>query len=255
MLSAKSEQFLIELRMYLMQRGKSDEDINGIVDELESHLIESEQNGRSVESIVGKDPEQYMKSINESLPVATRELLVLIPATILVILAYLAVVPALSGTFSLSHNVLLWGAVPVLVTLAIYALVLTKGLPKLHESPVKMALLILGVNLLTIGLWVLLYVWLGKQADTSYFVATAAQNYLIAAICIVIFIVYALYTKSWITIIVAAIISIGPIAGRWIPQDVNENPVYIVVAAVLSFAVVAFLLWRLFRQSGEKSMN
>lgn len=253
MLSKKSEQFLLELRMYLMQRGKKDDDINGIVDELESHLIESEQNGKSVESIVGKDPKQYMKSINESLPVATKELLVLIPATILVILAYLAYVPALSGTFSLSHNVLLWGTVPVLITLAVYALVLTKGLPKLHASPWKMGLLVLGVNILTIGLWVLLYLWLGKQTDTSYFVASNAQNYLIVALCLLVFVLYTIYTKTWITIIVAGIISIGPLLGRWIPQDVNENPLYITIAGVVCVVVVGGLLWLLFRKTGEQA--
>lgn len=56
MLSMKSEQFLVELRMYLLQRGKKDEDINGIVEELEVHLIEAENKGKSVDTIIGKKP-------------------------------------------------------------------------------------------------------------------------------------------------------------------------------------------------------
>ncbi|ANU15879.1 NADH dehydrogenase [Planococcus maritimus] len=245
MLSAKSEQFLIELRMYLMQRGKSDEDIQGIVDELESHLIESEKNGKSVESIVGKDPKQYMKSIGASLPVATKELMILIPATLLVILAYLAYVPALSEDFKLSQTVL-WGIIPVVISLIVYSSLIFKMLPKLHAKPVKQGIIAVAVSTGVIGFWVAFYLWMVPETASAYFTATAEQNYVILAICVVIFIAYALYTKSWITIVVAALMSAGPLAENWIPQEVNEDPAYIVLAigvfVLIGIAIVWFLM-------------
>jgi len=247
MLSAKSEQFLVELRMYLMQRGKSDEDINEVVNELESHLIESEKNGKSVESIVGKDPKQYMKSIGESLPIASKELVVLIPATVLVILAYLAYLPALSGDFKLSGMVL-WGIIPVVLSLMVYSSLIFKVFPKFHDKPVKLGVIAAAVSTLVIGFWVVFYLWMVPQTESAYFTATAEQNYLILAVCLAAFIAYALYTKSWITIVVAALMSAGPLGEKWIPKDVNENPVYIAMAIVIFVLIGIGFIWLLLRK-------
>lgn len=253
MLSTKSEQFLLELRLYLIQRGKSDDDINDIVEELESHLVESEKNGETVESVVGNDPKQYMKSIGKTLPTDKKELLILIPSSILVILSYLCYVPAIEGSFRISQNILLWGSIIVLLTLTVYAFVLFKGLPKLHNSPVKFGLLMVGVSVLVIGTWVGLYFWMNQKVDSNYFVSTAEQSYMIAAFCILVFILYALYTKSWITIIVAGVMSIGPILERLIPREINEDPFYIGLTLV-GVLVIAFLLIIYFvRKSRKKS--
>lgn len=254
MLSAKSEQFLLELRMHLIQHGKNDEDINSIVEELQSHLVESEENGKSVESIIGKDPKQYMKSIGKSLPTDKKELFVLIPSTLLVILAYLCYIPAMDGNFRVSQNILVWGSMVVLLTLAVYAFILFKGLPKLHNSPVKFGFLILGVNVLVVGAWVGIYFWANQKVDSNYFIASINQNYMIVAICILIFILYALYTKSWITIIVAAVMSIGPVGERLLPQQINEDPLYISIT-LIGMLVIAFLLIIYFIRKNKKKTN
>lgn len=252
MLSAKSEQFLIELRMYLIQHGKKDEDINSIVNELESHLVESEKNGKSVESIVGKDPKQYMKSIGDSLPIDKSGLLVLIPSTILVILAYLCYVPAVEGNFRVSQNILVWGLVLVLLTLGVYAFVFFKGLPKLQKSAIKFGLLMVGVNVLVVGAWVGIYFWVNQKVDSNYFVATSEQSYMIAAFCILVFILYALYNKSWITIIVAAVMSIGPIGEKFIPQEVNQDPLYISITIIGLLIIAVMLIIYFIKKNREK---
>lgn len=254
MLSAKSEQFLLELRMHLIQHGKNDEDVNSIVEELESHLVESEKNGKSVESIVGNDPKQYIKSIGKTLPTDKKELFVLIPSTILVILAYLCYVPAIEGNFRISQNILLWGSIIVLLTLAVYAFVLFKGFPKLHNYPVKFGLLMVGVSVLVVGTWVGLYFWVNQKVDSNYFVATAEQSYIIAAVCILVFTLYALYTKSWITIIVAGVMSVGPIVERLIPQNINEDPFYISLT-LIGMLIIAVLLILYFIRKSKKKTN
>lgn len=254
MLSAKAQQFLLELRMYLIQHGKNDGDINSIVEELEIHLAESEKNGKSVESIIGNEPKQYMKSIGKSLPTDKWELFVLIPSTILVILAYLCYVPAMDGNFKVSQNILVWGSLLVSLTLAVYAFALFKGFPKLHNSPVTFGLLMLGINIVIIGVWVGVYFWANQRADSTYFIATTEQNYLIAAFCILIFILYALYTKSWITIIVAAVMSIGPIGEKLIPQHINEDPFYISITFIV-LAVIAVLLIIYFVKKSRKKQK
>ena len=255
MLSAKSEQFLIELRMYLIQHGKSDADINDIVGELESHLLESEQNGKDVESIVGKDPKQYMKTIGEALPTDKQELLILIPATILVILAYLCYIPAIAGNFQISQNILLWGSFPVLFSLIMFSFVLFKGFPKFHASPVKLGILISLVNVLVVGVWVGSYFWINQRTDSNYFIATSEQSYGIAAVCILIFISYAIYTKSWITIIVAAVMTISPVGEKLIPKEVNEDPFYITWTVVGILLITALLIVYFVKKKKEKPFD
>ncbi|WP_249929422.1 hypothetical protein [Planococcus maritimus] len=71
---------------------------------------------------------------------------------------------------------------------------------------------------------------------------------MILAICVVIFIAYALYTKSWITIIVAALMSAGPLAENWIPQDVNEDPAYIALAIGVFVLIGIAIVWFLMRK-------
>jgi uncharacterized membrane-anchored protein len=59
MLSNKSERFLVELRMHLMSKGKNDNEINEITEELEDHLLQAEAEGKDVTHIVGESPKEY----------------------------------------------------------------------------------------------------------------------------------------------------------------------------------------------------
>ena len=67
MVSKQAEQFLVELRMYLISKGKNDQEINEITEELEVHLMEAEAAGKDVSHIIGDSPKNYMKSIGESM--------------------------------------------------------------------------------------------------------------------------------------------------------------------------------------------
>lgn len=72
MLSKESEQFLSNLRAYLLTSGKKESEILEIVDELESHLQEAEENGKSVQDIVGQSPAAYMESIRDEMKTDVR---------------------------------------------------------------------------------------------------------------------------------------------------------------------------------------
>ncbi|MFD0772183.1 NADH dehydrogenase subunit [Bacillus sp. CGMCC 1.60114] len=241
MLSTKSEQFLVELRMYLLQRGKKDEDINEIVDELEIHLTEVEKRGKSVEHIIGASRKQHMKNIGKELPVDKEGLMKIIPLAVLAIVAYMCFPPAIRGQFHVSQNILLFGSLPLFLALAVFAITLFKGIPKVYPSTKKSLFLVLLANFIAIGGWLVFFFWMDGQFDTDYFVATTMQNYVIAAICILIFVLFALYTKSWITIVVALTMCIDPILKRIIPSEINKDPRYITVTIIGCVIVGVFL--------------
>ncbi|MCM3738305.1 NADH dehydrogenase subunit [Bacillus cytotoxicus] len=249
MLSTKSEQFLIELRMYLLQRGKKDEDINEIVDELEIHLTEAEKRGQSVDHIIGESRKQHMKNIGKELPVDKKGLMQVIPAAILVIIAYMAFPPALRGQFKISQNILLFGSLPLFLAFSVFTITLLKGIPKVYPSTKKSLFLMLLANCIAIGGWLVFYFWIDGKMDTNYFVATPTQNYIIAGVCMLIFVLFALYTKSWITIFAVFTICIGPIAERIIPSEINKDPRYITATIIVCTVIAVFLAIYFYRKA------
>jgi uncharacterized membrane-anchored protein len=66
-LSKKSEKFIDDLKLYLFSSGKNDNEIKEITEELEVHLYEAEQNGKSIDQIVGASPKEYMMSISSEM--------------------------------------------------------------------------------------------------------------------------------------------------------------------------------------------
>lgn len=107
-------------------------------------------------------------------------------------------------------------------------------------------------NFIAIGVWLGFYFWMNKQIDTDYFVATTLQNYSIAAVCILIFIMFAMYTKSWITIFVAFSMCIDPILERVIPGEINKDPLYITVT-IIGCVVIGICLGIYFYKKKKKS--
>ncbi|WP_407271161.1 hypothetical protein [Radiobacillus sp. PE A8.2] len=254
MISKQSEQFLIELRMYLISKGKNDEEINQITEELEDHLLEAEAAGKDIKHIIGESPKQYMKSIGKSMDTDFRELAGLIPLLIVLLAAYLGFVPALSGEFAVSAIIIVIAVVAALVCMSIYTLFLYKGLPKLFHKKWAFIVAVSLTNIIVTGLGVLLLLWYQEQNFEATFVATPFQNHIIAAVCVLIFIGAAFYTKTWFTIIIPLIIAIGPITNRFIPSEINEDPMYIAITIILIAAITAFVIFIMVRKR-KKSVD
>ncbi|MGN1401989.1 MAG: NADH dehydrogenase subunit [Bacillus sp. (in: firmicutes)] len=253
MLSKKAERFLVELRLYLIRNGKSDREIDRITKELEAHLIEAEQNGKNIHKVIGKNPRQYMKSIGEEMPMDKKGLLTLIPMTILLILAFLSFSPALEGEFTLSKNILLYGSLMVVLSLLVYTLFLFKIVPQTFQKDAYLYTAFGLISAIVIGGWVLFLLWMKKQPDTILFTATSMENYLIAGVCVLIFIAFAIYAKSWFIVIIAALMAIGPVGEKLIPEQINHNPVYIVIAAIL--CAILLICFFYFMNKKLKSTN
>ncbi|MDF2040254.1 DUF1129 family protein [Cytobacillus oceanisediminis] len=253
MVSKESEQFLTELRFYLMSKGKNDDEINEITEELEVHLMEAEADGKDVSYIIGDSPKQYMKSIGESMSTDYRQLAGLVPMMILLLGAYVSVGPAIEGNFSLSKGMLWIAIIAGSIAVGAYSLLIFRVLPKFLHSKWS-AVLLLGAGVAVTGLMVMILLWNQKQGFEPIFTATPFQNNVIVAVCAVIFIVSAIYTKTWFTIIIPLFLSVGPIANRFIPQDVNEDPTYILYTLIAFVIIAAFMIF-IFMAKRKKMLN
>lgn len=107
---------------------------------------------------------------------------------------------------------------------------------------------------MAIGGWVGFYFWLDGRLDTDYFVATTTQNYIIASICVLIFILFASYTKSWLIIGAAFTMCIGPILEQVIPSEINKDPMYITLTIIISI-VIGILLVIYFYKKAKTTSN
>ncbi len=101
-LSVKSRKFLDDLRVYLFSSGKNDEEIKEIAEELEGHLCEAEQNGKSIDQIVGASPKEYMMTISSEMKTDYRSWAKYIPLIIIGSVSFTIFGDLIQGTLSYS---------------------------------------------------------------------------------------------------------------------------------------------------------
>lgn len=253
MLSKEAEQFILELRMYLMSKGKNEQEIEEVILELEDHLLQAEAEGRNIKDITGDSPREYMKSISREMSFDKREFLTLAPMTVLLISAFLVFTPALREDFSLS-KISVWGIIIVtILSIFLYGFLIVRVLPKFFNSK-WFYVIALATFLVVTGFFVIVE-WLDND---PFFVATPLQNKLLVIGCIVIFVAWAIYAKTWMTIIVPFFLSWGPMAERFIPDHINEDPFYIALTVMIFtlIAIIGGILFFLYRKNKKnKTIN
>lgn len=251
MISKKAERFLVELRLYLISKGKNDKEMNEIIEEIEDHIIEAESEGKDITHIVGKSPKEYMKSIGQSMETDYSQIAALIPVMILLLVAYASLVPAIEGNFRLDSGIILIALIGGIFGLAIYSLFLFKMLPKLFHS--KWVLFIgVFISLFVTGLLVLIIFWYRSNSFEPIFIASPFQNKLIVFLCITIFIGSAIYTKSWISIVIPLFISLGPVTSLLIPEDINEDPFYIIITCLILLVISIVFFYFLIKKGPKR---
>lgn len=250
MLSKQAHQFIIELKMYLMSKGKNDQEINVVIDELSDHLLQAEAAGKNIKDIIGSSPRSYMKSIGQEMGFDIKEFLILTPMTALLLMSYVCFAPAILGEFSLSKLGMFGAIVGAVLSLSLYGFLLVRVLPKMFYS--KWFYLIVGLTyILLTGFFVLVYLF-DKE---PFFIATPLQNNLILLGCILIFIIWAIYSKAWISIVIPIFISFGPIANRFIPKNINEDPFYITLGFIFGVLCLIIVFYFLFKNEKKKSIS
>lgn len=250
MLSKQANQFIIELKMYLMSKGKNDQEINEVIDELSDHLLQAEAAGKNIKDIIGVSPRAYMKSIGQEMGFDIKQFLILTPMTALLLIAYVCFSPAISGEFSLSKMGVFGAIGGSALSLILFGFLLVRVLPKMFYS--KWFYIIVGLAyLLLTGFFVLVYLF-DKE---PFFIATPLQNNLILLGCILIFIIWSVYSKTWISILIPFFMSVGPIAERFIPENINKDPFYIKLTIIFCVICLIIEFYFLFKKRKKKSIS
>ncbi|MEH7491356.1 HAAS domain-containing protein [Neobacillus niacini] len=101
-LSGKSKKFIDDLKLYLFSSGKNEKETKEITEELEVHLYEAEQNGKSINQIVGASPKEYMMSISSEMKTDYRAWAKYVPLIIIGAMSFSILGDLIQGPLSYS---------------------------------------------------------------------------------------------------------------------------------------------------------
>ncbi|WP_456278969.1 HAAS domain-containing protein [Bacillus sp. AK128] len=246
MLSKKSEEFTDNLRMYLMMSGKNEREIKELVEELQEHLKEAEKSGRSIDDIIDQSPEEYMDSLKREMKTDYKQLIKLLPIYFLGVIAYLLMGPAIRGEFEI--NIIQVAGFPILaaVGLVVYVYFLQQAGRKQYSNKRFFLGGMIAYSLVSVTAILLLLA--SNFIVDPFFIGNGTSDVIVILICSCIFITTAIWSKSWVSIWLPAILFIPDAFSRFTSLS-DISILYISMGSFLLIFVVIFLtLWRLEKQ-------
>lgn len=236
-LSKKSEEFIANVRMYLMTSGKNEREIDEIAEELEDHLSELERRGESIDRITGGSPKEYLASLEREMDNDYAGWFKYVPAFLLSFAAFSAMGPAIRGEFSL--NLIQLIGYPIVAVLVI---VLYRGMFRKMAvdqwSNKKLFLAAGSLSMLTVLLFI--GVLLASTFITDpFYTAGRTGNLVVILLSATALTAAAVMLGSWLLIT----IPIGLFVPEWLIHSMNlPEETKLMASAVVPFLVVALVI-------------
>ncbi|WP_422124059.1 HAAS domain-containing protein [Planococcus sp. X10-3] len=237
-LSKDSQEFIANLKLYLMTSGKKDSEIKEITEELRGHLEDAESRGKNLDTVTGGSPEAYMKNISNEMTTDFYGLVKLMPMFILLLIAYFITGSAIRGDLSFSLLKLI--AFPLIAVASISAYIVTfRQMATKKWSTKKELTIFISIQLITVGLMSAV-LFLDIFYFQPFYIPSREVMWIIAAVGVIIFIIGAIWSKTWITVIIPLFL-IGPDFVMNF-MDVDEMmAVYINMGSMFSLFVLLML--------------
>ncbi|MET3574219.1 HAAS domain-containing protein [Bhargavaea ullalensis] len=236
-LSAKSEEFLANLRMYLMTSGKSEREIDEVADELRDHLQELESRGESIDNITGGSPKRYMQSLEEEMADDRAGWFKYLPAFILSFAAFSAMGPAIRGEFEL--NVVQLIGFPAVASLTVFLYwLLFRRMAGGSWSNRKLFGMGAGLSVLTIVLFVAVLL-VGSLLMEPFYSASSTGNVIVILLSATAFAASAAMLRSWILVFIPMALFLP----EWlIRHSAMEEETKLIVSSFVPFLAVAVVI-------------
>ncbi|WP_366248300.1 hypothetical protein [Terribacillus aidingensis] len=246
-LSKESQAFLENLRIYLFASNKKEEEVSELLEELEDHLYEAEQNGKSIVHIIGKSPKAYMREIEAEVEKDGRFWLIFVPLIMLNAFAYLIMNKAIADDRSYSLLALIGNPIVFIVTIfLLFSLYRFTAANKVSKKVTITLYLLMGIAPAVMFMGIML---------TDLFIETPAitisplmNTVVIIAACFV-FIAAALYWKAWISVIVPSVLYIPQVILRYI--DIAEESKLIIILSIIIVFSLSLIIWQLIQNKKD----
>lgn len=246
MLSKEAEKFLREFRVEMMAHGKQDEAIDDMEAELEDHLIQAEQDGKSVESITGGSVKEYLKNISGEMPVVNN-----IKRYITLFIVYLAgilTVPTLiAGTFEWTlSNLLYYAIIIVLGPLVLYAvfkkIIVNYTSFRTEKIDFKGYASIFVFSILFMAFLVGSLFLVRNYPLVTFFEPASGVNITIGFILLAVLVIGSLLMKQWFYAVLAFLLAAPEIIAQIFADGGPQSENYIIISSIV-LLVVAILLF------------
>ncbi|KAA0547224.1 hypothetical protein FZW96_14485 [Bacillus sp. BGMRC 2118] len=241
MLSKKGEAFIDNLRMYLMVSGKNEREIKELIQELKEHLTEVEKSGRSIDEIIDQTPEQYMISLKNEMKTDYKHVFKLLPIYFLGVIAYFLMGPAIRGEFELNIIQVIGFPFAAGAGLIIYVYFLQQAGKKQYTFKI----LFFGgmIASMTVTFMILMLLLVSKFFVAPFFIGDVTSDLIVIFICSAIFIITSIWSKTWVSIWLPAILFIPDVYSRFTDSSVEKVLVVQMISFVLLFAILLIHLW------------
>lgn len=247
MLSKEAEKFLTEFRLEMMAHGKQDEAIDDMEAELEDHLIQAEQDGKSVKDVTGGSVKEYIKNISGEMPVVNN-----IKRYITLFIVYLAgilTVPSLiSGDFDWTlSNILYYAAIIILGPLLIYYgfkyVLVNFASFKLEKIELKGTILIFAFSFLYMGFLVGSLLLVRNYPLVTFFDPSSSFNITIGFILLAVLVIGSLIMRQWFYALLAFGLAAPEIIAQIFADGGPQSENYIIISSIvlLVFATLLFV--------------
>lgn len=201
-LSKQSEQFLASLRVYLFSSGKKEDEVDEIVEELKVHLIDAEEDGKSVEHIIGSSPSEYMESISNEMSLDYKTWIGYMLLFIIGTFVFLISNDLLKGHVALSTLQIIGNLLVVIIfvfiTFAAFRYISVKNISNVKAVTILSVIflfdiiLLVGVNLLD------------RKVNTPIIHFGFWGTLLLGIVSVIFIVAMSIWAKTWILIVVIA---------------------------------------------------
>ncbi|MEN7365929.1 HAAS domain-containing protein [Bacillus safensis] len=248
MVSKETRHILLELQLYLISKGKNQDEIDELMDELTAHAVEAEKDGKTGGDVFSGDPRSYADELAKELSGNHKDWVPFVSAFLIGSLFYMILADAISQNLSYSWFALI-GYPLVLVANVIMIIVMFRASAFQTSSRVFLYFWMLGIFQLTAMVTIKL---LDQKVGTPLLVLTSGQRWgviLLMLLCIVVF--NAILKANVVSLI--PIIFFGPqLIFEWIGWT---SPSVILLQSLLSIVILIGLIFIVLRRTNKKNEN
>ncbi|MDM5319601.1 hypothetical protein RGT17_00595 [Bacillus altitudinis] len=248
MVSKETRHVLLELKLYLISKGKNEDEIDELMDELTTHAVEAEKDGKAGEALFGGDPRGYADELAKELSGNHKDWVPFVSAFLIGSLFYMILSDAISQSLSYSWYALI-GYPLVLVANVIMIIVMFRASAFQTDGRAFLYFWILGIFQLTSMVTIKL---LDQKLGTPLLVLTSGQRWgviLLMLLCIIVF--NAIMKANLISLI--PIIFFGPqLLFEWIGWT---SPSVLLLQSLLSIVILIGLVLIVLRRTNKKNEN
>lgn len=243
MLSKESQDFLEKLRVELLFRGKTEVEVDELLEELEDHLTMAEKNNEDTSSIINTPIKSMADQLSPEISLTTG-LYKYITLYFSFILAIIIIPRFLDlGTFDVTIAFLLYIASIVILGVVIAMLILRYTLVRFGDQKITYV-----INV-TYGIVVFLWMIFGgliikKYPIYSFFELSDKQSFIVGLVLLIALIVTCILIKQKVYALIVFIITVPNLIGR-IAAFLNKEPdtFNLVSACILIIINIAFIIY------------